>query len=426
MKEIKLKGLDETVYYDECENGLKIYMWVNERVEATFMSLAIKYGSVHTEFEIDKVKHKVPRGVAHFLEHVKFNESKDTTAHDFYYKTGADVNAFTTFDYTCYHVYALNKVEENLNHLLDFVQNRFFTKPLIDKEKGIIVEEAKMGEDRGDVHNYFGVFRSLFKNSKYKDLITGEVEDIKNTTLEDIELAFDAFYHPKNMCLFITGNFNPYELSGIVKENQSMKEFDSYKNPKVLIPKEPLKVVEEYTEVEGNVSIPKTKYALKIPKSTFKGYTDLEIKVYINLILKSNFGSTSDFKEFVETNKLATSIYPIFDVYDDYVCIIITFESRFYNEMAKLVEEKLEKLELDEKTFNRKKKVQIATTIIEYDDIETVSDIMQNEYISFGEVLGDLKQQYENLSHKKAKDILSKINSTNKSIYVIKPKKQPK
>ena len=41
-----------------------------------------------------------------FLEHVKFNIDEDTTAHDKFYKIGGDSNAFTTFDYTSYLVFA--------------------------------------------------------------------------------------------------------------------------------------------------------------------------------------------------------------------------------------------------------------------------------------------------------------------------------
>ena len=51
MKEIKLKGIDEVIYYDECENGLPIYMLVNDKVNNFYMTLSVKYGSIDTEFK---------------------------------------------------------------------------------------------------------------------------------------------------------------------------------------------------------------------------------------------------------------------------------------------------------------------------------------------------------------------------------------
>ena len=86
MKEINLKGLNETIYYDECSNGLKVYMWVNKRVNTFYGTLSIKYGSIHNEFKVGNKDYQIPSGVAHFLEHVKFNENKDYTAHDYFTK----------------------------------------------------------------------------------------------------------------------------------------------------------------------------------------------------------------------------------------------------------------------------------------------------------------------------------------------------
>jgi predicted Zn-dependent peptidase len=102
MEKIEIKGLKETIYTDTCKNGLKVYVWVNEKVKSTFMSLSVKFGSINTEFSYNGTDIQVPNGTAHFLEHVKFNEKDGSTAHDYFKKLGSDVNAFTTFEYTSY------------------------------------------------------------------------------------------------------------------------------------------------------------------------------------------------------------------------------------------------------------------------------------------------------------------------------------
>ena len=220
MNEIKLKGLNEVIYEDTCDNGLKIYMWVNKRVNTFYGTLSVKYGSIYNNFKINNCKYSTPPGVAHFLEHVKFNENDEVTAHDYFFKMGSDTNAFTTFNYTNYQVLGSENPKENINHLLDFVYNDYFTKNIVKNEKGIIIEEAKMGEDDPYTLMLFKHLDNIFNKSEYKKLITGTKEDIKSITLEDIKLVFNTFYHPKNMFLVVTGNFNTYEIAEILKEGR--------------------------------------------------------------------------------------------------------------------------------------------------------------------------------------------------------------
>ncbi len=422
MKEIIIKGLNETVYEDICDNGLKVYMWVNPKVKSTFMSLSVKYGSVDTEFVVNKEKIIVPDGTAHFLEHIKFNKPDGSTAHDFYYQNGAEVNAFTTFEYTSYHVYAMNNIEKNLVHLLDFVQEPFFNKEMIEKEKGIILEEEKMGEDDPDTLNYFGIFKTLFENCKYKNLVTGNQEDIKKISLNDIENVYNNFYHPENMFMVITGNFNPYEMMQIIKENQNKKSFDKYTNPKVVKSKENVKPYNDYKEIECNITSPRVKIGFKIPRNKFENFSDLELRLYSGMLLTMNFGSTSYFKDFLLENKLATYINSMTDIYDDYFVLIVSFESRFYNEVIKLVLEKLNNLEISKETLIRKKRAKLATLILGYDDIESVNYKLQDYIINYNQIIDNIKECHENVSIKKLEMFKEKLNFKNPSIHVMKPK----
>ena len=81
MQEIVLKGIDEKIYHETLNNGLQTYMVVNEKVNNFYMTLSVKYGSVDTEFKCgkDNTWTKVHNGVAHFLEHVNFNEGDGQT-----------------------------------------------------------------------------------------------------------------------------------------------------------------------------------------------------------------------------------------------------------------------------------------------------------------------------------------------------------
>ena len=52
MKEIKLSKVNETIYYDTCDNGLDVYLWVNERANEYYATLNVKYGSIDTKFKV--------------------------------------------------------------------------------------------------------------------------------------------------------------------------------------------------------------------------------------------------------------------------------------------------------------------------------------------------------------------------------------
>jgi len=421
MTEINLKGLNETIYYDECSNGLKVYMWVNKRVNTFYGTLSVKYGSIHNEFKIGNKTHKTPSGVAHFLEHVKFNEKKDYTAHDYFNKNGCDTNAFTTFHYTNYQVFGSDNPKDNIVHLLDFVQNDYFTKKIVSSEKGIITEEAKMGEDDPYTVMLFKHLNNLFNSYEHKKIITGTKEDIKKITLDDIKLVFNAFYHPNNMFLIVTGNFNPYEIMEAVKENQNKKEFPQYLNPTRVIKKENKKVNKEYEEVNINVTNRKIKLGIKIPKNSFKEIDDLHIRIYLSILLKANFGTTSDFKDSLLEKELISNLSCMNEIFDDYVVIMFTIDSNYKEEIINLFKDKLNNLEISEKTFERMKKANIASLILEYEDVEFVNNILQTEILNYGDIIPNLKEIYENIKYEELIKFIKELNLKEKSILVLNP-----
>ncbi len=421
MKEINLKGLEEKIYYDECDNGLKVYMWVKKNANTFYGTLSVKYGSIFNEFKINNQLYKTPNGVAHFLEHVKFNEDKNTTAHDFFFKTGCDTNAFTTFNYTNYQVLGNENPKDNIIHLLDFVQNGYFTKSIISKEKGIIIEEAKMGEDDPYTVMLFKHLDNIFHNYAYKELITGSPKEIKKITMADIKLAFDTFYHPQNMFLVVTGNFNPYEVMEAIRDNQNSKNFAPYKKPERIIHKESKKINKDYEEININVTNRKIKIGIKIPKCSFKNIDDLHLRIYSSLLLKANFGTTSDFKDELIEKELISNLSYMIELFDDYLVYMFTIDSEYSTEILKLFKDKLNNLTINEETFARMNKGNIASLILEYEDVEVVNSIIQSEILQYGDVIDNLKEIYENISFEELMNFINKLDLSEQSILILNP-----
>lgn len=426
MKELELKGLNEKIYVYHTKCGLPIYMWVNEKVSSMYASLSVKYGSIHTKFKIGKKTYEVPNGIAHFLEHVKFNIDEETTAHDEFYKLGGDANAFTTFDYTSYIVFATNNKKENLEELLNFVYNPFFTKKCISKEKGIIVEEANMGLDDPYSIVFFHSLLNTLQKSKYRNTITGTPDDVTSITLEDVKLVYDTFYHPENMFLTLTGNFNPYEMACLVEDNLSKKKFGKYLNPIIIKENEPKKVTTKYKEEYINVTYPRLKFSIKMDMSRFKNYSSLELKILTSLLFNINFGATSDFKDELMEKGLIQNMNVTCDVYDDTFVVTINVTSNFKEEIIKKVKEKLENLSISELDFKRKKNATIATLILDYEDLENVSYRIQDDVLNNGGIVTNLKEILEDETIDDLKNIIDLLDFDNISINVFLPKENQK
>lgn len=422
MKEIILEGLNEKIYEYSTKCGLKVYMWVNERVTSTFMSLSVKYGSIHNKFKIGKKVYEVPNGVAHFLEHIKFNIDANTVAHDEFYKLGADSNAFTTFEYTSYIVYATKNLDKVLNLLLDYVYNPYFTKKMITKEKGIIIEEANMTEDDPYSVIFFDNLKSILQKSNFRNIITGTKDDIKKINIDDILNVYNNFYHPKNMFLTITGNINPYEMVRIIDDNMDKKTFKKYSEPTIIGESEPKKVTSEYQEIRVGINDPQIKYSLKIPINKFKDIDLIDLKMAINLIMNINFGATSDFREELISKGLITSTSYYVDKYDEYMVVTINAFTNYPKEVINKIKEKLDDLNVNEKDLTRKKNATIATMILDYEDIENVNMKIQNDIINNGKIITDLKQRVSNLDKETLEGVMRHINNDNVAVNVFLPK----
>lgn len=426
MKEIKLKGIDEVIYYDECDNGLPIYMWVNDKVNNFYMTLSVKYGSIDTEFKTNDSDEyvKVSDGIAHFLEHVKFNESDTTTAHDYFNTLGSSINAFTTFNFTSYEVFASSEFSKNLNHLLDYVQTPYFTDALTEKEKGIICEEVKMGKNNPGHKLYYGMNSALYKKDKRRNLVTGEVDDVKGITTEELQMVFDTFYHPKNMFLVITGNFNPDEAVAIVKENQNNKEFIEYREPIVKREDETRGVNEEYKEIECNVEIPKVKIAYKMPIEVFGDIDPMLLNVYLSIVLRNNFGSTSLLREELLEKELVTSIGASRDIFNGLVTIEVGIETKYPSEVIPIVKEKMNNLTLTKEEIKRRIRANIAALINDYDDIEYVNSDICEGLVMYDKVFDDMYDVYNSLKLSVAKEVIDKIDTSDSTTVLLVPFKK--
>lgn len=421
LKKLTISKYNETVYYDKLDNGLEVYMWPQENVSNFYATLSVKYGSIDTDFKIGNKTYQVSKGIAHFLEHVKFNEGPNKTAHDYYNKLGSSINAFTTFGYTSYEVLASSNLKENITHLLDYVETPYFTKELIEKERKIILSEVKMGKNNPYQMLYYTLNNALFHENSRKYYVTGDEEDVKNITLEEINLVYNTFYHPANMFLVVTGNIDPDYLDVVVRENQNTKEFKEYLEPVKIRPKEKETVCEERKIITGNITVPKLRIAYKIKKSSLGSISDMEKLVYTRIIMNANFGTTSQINERLLESNLVSKLSTNASIVDDYLIININAETKYPTEIEKMLKENYENMDLTPKRLERRIRCNIADFIYGLDDIEYLNSMVQDNIMTYGKLITNTYDIIKNLNIETASRVINDLKNYSTCTVIMNP-----
>ncbi|MGN1193961.1 MAG: EF-P 5-aminopentanol modification-associated protein YfmH [Acutalibacteraceae bacterium] len=282
-KTIRSELLKEEYYEINHKSGLKIFVMEKPDYTGTFAMFGTKYGSVDTCFKLkgDSEYTKVPEGIAHFLEHKLF-ESEDLDAFERFEKTGANANAFTSFDKTCYIFQCSDNLSESLEILLDFVKHPYFTEATVQKEQGIIGQEIKMYQDSPDWQVLFNLLRGLYVNNPVRIDIAGTVESISQITADLLYSCYNTFYNLSNMALAVVGNVTVNQVLKIadkVLKDEEPVEFEQ------IIPDEPETAYTDYIEEKLTVDIPKFalgfKEAIKTPVRTAKEVVCMNIALDI-------------------------------------------------------------------------------------------------------------------------------------------------
>jgi predicted Zn-dependent peptidase len=286
--------LDETLHFEELENGLKVYVLEKKGFNKTYATFTTHYGSIDNHFMPlgKKEEVKVPDGIAHFLEHKLFEKEHGDVFQDFS-KQGASANAFTTFNRTAYLFSTTGEVKKNLTTLIDFVQAPYFTEKTVEKEKGIIGQEIRMYDDNPDWRVYFGLIENMYHNHPVKIDIAGTEKSIAKITKDTLYECYETFYHPSNMILFIVGPVDANDILQFVKDNQAGKTFKEKAEIKRYFEKEPSSVAKTKKTIEMTVQTPKCYIGFKDSSPSRKGKELMRHELTVNLLLEMMFGKSS-------------------------------------------------------------------------------------------------------------------------------------
>ena len=254
---------EKSVIEGELANGFKYSIMHNKKPKyRAELRLLVKVGSLEEK--------QSELGIAHFVEHMAFNGSTHFKKNDLidYLESigvqfGGDLNANTGYERTVYILTVpleKDNLERSLTVFSDWAGGISFEKKEFNKERGVILEEARLRDGVGE-RIFKQVEPLIFKNSPYfhKEAI-GKKEIIKNIPVEEAKAFYTRWYSPELMHFVAVGDFNTTKVEEMIK-----KTFGSLK--KQSHPKRVARVISE-----NNVTRIKTVWDKEITSNSLDVY----------------------------------------------------------------------------------------------------------------------------------------------------------
>lgn len=185
-------------------NGLRL---IQKKIDGMYSATTGVWVGVGSSDEIEE-----NNGISHFIEHMVFKGTDKKSAFDLVDEIdtlGANVNAFTSKECTCFYFKSIsNLVENGLSILSQLVFDSIFDKVEMEREKKVVLEEINMVEDMPD-DKVFQIFaKSYFRDNPLARPILGSDKNILSFTKKDILKHMEKYYNPKNIVISIAGDID--------------------------------------------------------------------------------------------------------------------------------------------------------------------------------------------------------------------------
>lgn len=226
--------INPDVTIGEFDNGLRYYIKENKKPEnRAVIWLAVNAGSVLEEDN--------QQGLAHLVEHMAFNGTNNYKKHEIIdflesigMQFGPEINAYTSFDKTVYMLQipsdSTEIVEKGFDILEDWAFNISFEDAEVDKERGVVIEEWRLGRG-AQMRMLDKQLPIIFKDSKYANrLPIGKKEILETFEYETLKSFYNDWYRPGLMAVIAVGDFEKELIEKIIK--QHFGNIPTKQNPK--------------------------------------------------------------------------------------------------------------------------------------------------------------------------------------------------
>ena len=226
----KVIPFDPSVKTGKLENGLTYYIKKNAKPENKVdLRLVVNAGSI---LETDD-----QQGLAHFMEHMCFNGTKRFPKNQLVdylqsigVKFGQHLNAYTSFDETVYFLPIPSdnpeKLEKGFQIIEDWAFNTVLTPEEIDKERGVVLEEYRLGLGAGKRMQARYISKMMHESHYAERLPIGQREILEKFKHQSLINFYKDWYRPNLMSVIVVGDIDVDAM-----EQKIISHFSGYKNP---------------------------------------------------------------------------------------------------------------------------------------------------------------------------------------------------
>lgn len=214
--------IDTAVRVGKLENGLTYFIRKNKHPEGrAHFFISQKVGSMQED--------ESQRGLAHFLEHIAFNGTKNFPGKSMInwletigVKFGENLNAYTGFDETVYQIMGAptarqSTVDSCLLILHDWSSAISLEDKEIDAERGVIQEEWR-SRDNGNFRAMSKMIENAFPGNKYgQRMPIGLMEVVRNFKYDELRAYYKKWYRPDLQALIVVGDIDPDKVEATIK-----------------------------------------------------------------------------------------------------------------------------------------------------------------------------------------------------------------
>ena len=214
-KTVYMPEVDETFRVFTHKSGLRV-VFSHKDLHTSYALLGVNFGSIYEKCLYGGELLEYPDGTAHFLEHQMFANPDGEDTFEKFSRLGANANAYTGNERTCYLFSTAGHFEECLEVLLCGVFSPWFAEKNVNKEKNIIIEELKMYRDDPRDAVYRALLRTIYGEHRLRRDICGTVGSVRSVTPGILYSAYEHFYRPSNVVLSLCGRFDEDRIEALL------------------------------------------------------------------------------------------------------------------------------------------------------------------------------------------------------------------
>lgn len=196
------------------DNGLRVVIEENHAAKVVALEAWVDVGSATEPVEL--------AGIAHVFEHMLFKGTKRRAVGEIARDVegaGGDINAWTSFDETVYHLVLPSRhLELGLDILADTLQHSQFDAIELERELKVVLEELKQGEDNPGRVASQALFSTAYQKHPYRRPVIGTRRTVKSLTRERLLDFFHKNYVAKNITLVLCGDLDARRGRALVEK----------------------------------------------------------------------------------------------------------------------------------------------------------------------------------------------------------------